>query len=161
MKSVMKNLKGVVNTKKIKSFLSDRENVIILCLSLILIILVVNYFRIGENYQNLDNVQGSEPTHELILFWVEWCPYCTKFIGSWKKMENSNKLIKIGNSLVLIKNVNCTGKESELPKKYGLDIDGFPYISLHKRDTKKMIGKSFNGPRNEENIMKWVKSLLL
>jgi hypothetical protein len=155
----MKSLKNITSLKKIKSFFSDRENVIIVCLSILLVLLIVNYLKKNEFYTDISD--DSNHTHEVVLFWVEWCPHCTKLIGPWRKMENSKRIIKVGDKLVLIKNLNVTGKETELPKKmYNEDLKGFPQISVHESTTKKRVGSPYSGQRNENAILKWVKSLL-
>jgi hypothetical protein len=156
MKSVMKKLPNVKNVKK---FFLDKENVILVCLSVILLLLVLNYFGNNELFQDVP--EDSKPTHVLVLFWVEWCPHCTKFIGTWQDMEKEKKIIKVGNKVVLIKNENCTGKESKLPKeKYNENVRGFPHISLHNNETLERVGKPYDGKRTESSILSWVKSIL-
>ena len=79
--------------------------------------------------------EGDETKEaELLIFTVDWCPYCKKAMPVWKKFEEEYNNKTINGYTVYFRTINCTDEKNpevkDLLNKY--DIDGYPTIKLVK-----------------------------
>ncbi len=103
-------------------------------------------FKLREKFEDSteESFESSSKPH-MVLFYAPWCPHCKTMMGDWEKLKN-----KVGSELEVVK-VNCDEKP-EMAEKH--DVKGFPTIILFK-DGRKI---HFEGSRNLENFMKFVKN---
>jgi thiol-disulfide isomerase/thioredoxin len=86
---------------------------------------------------------GGGEKKEVYLFKAEWCPHCTGFKPTWKKLEK-----EFNNKYTFI--TYDSEKDKNSIKKW--DIKGFPTII-------KRIGndmEEYVGPRDEESVKKFI-----
>lgn len=78
--------------------------------------------------------EGEVKEAELMIFTVDWCPYCKKAMPVWKKFEEEYNNKTINGYKIYFRTINCTDEKDpevkELLNKY--DIDGYPTIKLVK-----------------------------
>jgi protein disulfide-isomerase-like protein len=91
-----------------------------------------------EDFENPDR-------DSMVLFYAPWCPHCKTVMGDWAKLKQSAP------SGVKIAKVNCDEKP-EMAEKHG--VKGFPTIILFKGGKKVY----FEGPRNLENFLEFIKT---
>ena len=140
--NVSKGLNSITNMAK--NLVSSKENVAILVLSLILVGLVIHYYRIKENY-------GEDI--KIVLFHVSWCGYCKQFLPEWKNLGSSITLNNGQAVQVVDEQCDAEGNE-DAPKNYGVAdrIEGYPTVILFKGDKK----IDYPGARNSDAINSWV-----
>lgn len=78
---------------------------------------------------------AEEPKEaELMIFTVNWCPYCKKAMPVWKKFEEEYNNKVINGYTIYFKTIDCTNEKDpevkELLNKY--NIEGYPTIKLIK-----------------------------
>jgi len=88
----------------------------------------------------------TNPSKELIYFYMESCGYCKDFTPIWDQMDNNNKDTFTFNKYDLNKD---EGKK--LGDKY--NITAAPTIMILPDE------KIYDGERNERDIIAWAKSL--
>ena len=141
---------------KVKRFLMDKENVIILVLSVLLSVLLYRLYSLNkESYTQLkrkERFQSGE--FMVVLFFAPWCGHCTKLMPQWDSLGSTISLENGGSCEV--KKEDCAANPDS-PKKYGVDVEGFPHISLFK-DGKEL--ETYSGPRTSNSIKSWVDKLL-
>ena len=82
----------------------------------------------------ITDVEEETKEAELLIFTVNWCPYCKKAMPVWKKFEEEYNNKVINGYTVYFRTIDCTDEKNpevkELLNKY--DIDGYPTIKLIK-----------------------------
>jgi thiol-disulfide isomerase/thioredoxin len=73
---------------------------------------------------------------EIIMFTVDWCPYCKKAMPIWKEFKEEYSGKVINGYKLNFETVNCTDEKdnnvAEMLEKY--NIEGYPTIKLLKDD---------------------------
>ena len=91
---------------------------------------ILRYF--GTKYvENMDNQDGTNSSAELMLFTVDWCPYCKSAQPEWDALVSQKTGTTINNTSVIFTKVNCTTESPEVAKqieKY--NIQGYPTVKL-------------------------------
>ena len=85
----------------------------------------------NKEYTNDD---GDEKEAELLIFTVNWCPYCKKAMPVWKKFKEEYDGKKINGYTLYFQTIDCTDEKDaevkDMLNKYS--IDGYPTIKLLK-----------------------------
>ena len=80
------------------------------------------------------NENDDEKEAELLIFTVDWCPYCKKAMPIWNKFKSEYETRKINGYTLYFRTINCTDENDaevkDLLNRYG--IDGYPTIKLIK-----------------------------
>ena len=128
--------------RKVRNYLSWKLVFIFITIILLIAAIVYvykNYLVPKMNPSYVPNKEfiekGSEDKEvEIIIFTVDWCPYCKKAIPVWKKFKEEYDGKKINGNSVYFTTINCTDETNvetkELLNKY--NIDGYPTIKLLK-----------------------------
>lgn len=86
---------------------------------------------------NSEFIDGDrEQIAEVVLFTVDWCPYCKKAKPIWDEFEQEYTDKNINGYTVKFRTVNCTDEKNEDVKNIlnQYKIEGFPTIKLLKDD---------------------------
>lgn len=128
LKKMMGGLKKMMNglTKKM-----NLENVVILVLLVVLVILVVHY--VNKNNEGFDN--NEKP--KLYLFYVDWCPHCTKAKENVFNDKTWNTVN--GNEKVELVMVNCEGSEEEKKLAKEFNVNAYPTVVMDNGKEKKEL----------------------
>ena len=111
---------------------------------LVLLGITLYYFKYNSNYtfnHNLEHSSANSKSNqsnqanqaELILFSVDWCPYCKKAQPIWDELKTEYENKTINGYTILFTEINCTNETPEVDKminKY--KIEGYPTIKLLK-----------------------------
>jgi thiol-disulfide isomerase/thioredoxin len=128
--------------RKVRSYLSWKLFFIFLTIILLIAAIVYVYKKYLVPKMNPPYVpnkefveKGAEDKEvELMIFTVDWCPYCKKAMPIWKKFKEEYDGKKINGYTVHFTTINCTDEKNaetkELLNKY--NIDGYPTIKLLK-----------------------------
>ena len=80
--------------------------------------------------------KGDSNEAEIIMFTVDWCPYCKKAMPIWKEFKEEYSGKVINGYKLNFETVNCTDEKdnnvAEMLGKYS--IEGYPTIKLLKED---------------------------
>jgi thiol-disulfide isomerase/thioredoxin len=128
--------------QKARSYLSWKLLMILVTIVLLICAIAWVYKKYLVPQMNPKYVPNKEftdqklPTNEaeLIIFTVDWCPYCKKAMPVWKEFEEkyNNKVIN-GYSLIF-RTIDCTDEKDadvkEMLNKY--NIEGYPTIKMIK-----------------------------
>jgi thiol-disulfide isomerase/thioredoxin len=80
--------------------------------------------------------KGDSNEAEIIMFTVDWCPYCKKAMPIWKEFKEEYSGKVINGYKLNFETVNCTDEKdnnvAEMLEKYS--IEGYPTIKLLKED---------------------------
>jgi len=86
-----------------------------------------------DNKEFTDTAEETKEA-ELMIFTVNWCPYCKKAMPVWKKFEEEYNNKVINGYTIYFKTIDCTNEKDpevkELLNKY--NIEGYPTIKLIK-----------------------------
>lgn len=127
---------------KIKPYLSWKLFFIFVTIVLLIIAIVYVYKKylvpkLNPTYvPNKEFIDKGEEDKEaeLLIFTVDWCPYCKKAMPVWNDFKEQYDGKKINGYTIYFQTINCTDeKDAEvknLLSKY--DIDGYPTIKLIK-----------------------------
>ena len=78
--------------------------------------------------------KGDSNEAEIIMFTVDWCPYCKKAMPIWKEFKEEYSGKVINGYKLNFDTVNCTDEKdnnvAEMLEKYS--IEGYPTIKLLK-----------------------------
>ena len=140
----------------IKKMLMDRENVIILVLSVLLVVLLYRLYKINNEpytqFRRRERFQNDKL--QVVLFYAPWCPHCKNMMPDWDALGSSIKLG--GGKSCEVKKEDCVANK-DAPKDYGIEVEGFPHIVLFKNGKEV---ETYSGPRKTNSIKDWVKNLL-
>jgi len=127
--------------EKIKSYISWKLFLIFatIILLIISIIFVYNKYlvpKLKKGYK--ENTEFVEETTdkevELLMFTVDWCPYCKKALPVWNEFRNEYDGKNINGYTIVFRTINCTDEKDpevkEMLNKYS--IEGYPTIKLIK-----------------------------
>jgi protein disulfide-isomerase-like protein len=94
-----------------------------------------------ESKEDFENMEKDS----MVLFYAPWCPHCKTMMGDWEELK------KKAPGHINVAKVNCEAKP-EMAEKH--DVKGFPTIILFKGGKKVY----FEGPRNLENFLEFIKA---
>jgi thiol-disulfide isomerase/thioredoxin len=95
----------------------------------------------GGNMTNKDK-------NYLVLFYVDWCPHCKKFMPIWNEFENSYK----NNNMLQFKKIDCVKHGDDCSKKFGVSL--YPTIKLFSNDGKTI---DYIGKRDIDSLNEFIK----
>lgn len=101
----------------------------------------------NANVEGFDEGFGNKPC--LALFYAPWCGHCKNLMPTWDSLQEKN-------SNVMTK-VNCDDNK-DMAEKHG--IAGFPTIKFCHNGLNNDNSTEYNGDRNEEGIMAFLKKHL-
>ena len=128
--------------KKLRSYLSWKLFFIMVAIVILIVAIVFVYKKylvpkMNPTYApNKEFIQESEEEKdaELLIFTVDWCPYCKKAMPVWKKFQEEYNGKTINGYNLNFRTINCTDENDaevkELLNKY--NVDGYPTIKLLK-----------------------------
>ena len=127
---------------KARGYLSWKLFFILVTIAILIVAIVWVYKKYLVPKMNPEYVPNKEYIEEgdegkeveLLIFTVDWCPYCKKAMPVWKKFEEEYNNKVINGYTVYFRTINCTNDKDaevkEMLNKY--DIDGYPTIKLIK-----------------------------
>ena len=128
--------------KKVRSYFSWKLFFIMVAIVILIAAIVFVYKKylvpkMNPTYApNKEFIEKSdeEKDAELLIFTVDWCPYCKKAMPVWKKFQAEYDGKTINGYNLNFRTINCTDENDaevkEMLNKYG--IDGYPTIKLLK-----------------------------
>ena len=127
---------------KLRSYLSWKLFFIMVAIVILIVAIVFVYKKylvpkMNPSYTpNKEFIEKSEEASdaELLIFTVDWCPYCKKAMPVWKKFQEEYDGKTINGYNLNFRTINCTDENDaevkELLNKYS--VDGYPTIKLLK-----------------------------
>lgn len=126
---------------RLRSFLSWKLFFILVAIVILIVAIVYVYkkYMVPEmNPEYAPNKEFIEPDEssdaEVIIFTVDWCPYCKKAMPVWKKFQEEYDGKNINGYVLNFRTINCTDENDpdvkEMLSKF--KIDGYPTIKLLK-----------------------------
>lgn len=128
--------------KKLRSYLSWKLFFIMVAIVILIVAIVFVYKKylvpkMNPTYApNKEFIEKGEEEKdaELLIFTVDWCPYCKKAMPVWKKFQAEYNGKTINGYNLNFRTINCTDENDaevkELLNKYS--VDGYPTIKLLK-----------------------------
>ena len=129
--------------QKVRSYLSWRMLFILLTIVVLIAAIVYVYRKYlvpkmsptyVENKEFIEDDSAVDRDAEMMIFTVDWCPYCKKAMPVWNKFKEEYDGKKINGYTLYFKTINCTDEKDvevkDLLNKY--NIDGYPTIKLVK-----------------------------
>jgi len=121
----------------------------------LLIILLLYYFY-SEKFTN------DKYDKVIILYHVDWCGYCKKFIPTWNKLKDDNKLNDVlfidinmtNDKKNIINNKNIDLDDILLNKINNVEIDGYPTINILLNNN--LV--KYEGKREYNDIIEFIKN---
>lgn len=111
------------------------------------------YLKYKNKYQNLkrnlkttNQLGGGKSEKEVYLFKADWCPHCTGFLPSWKKLEENHK----SKYNFITYDVD---KNKDKIQEWG--IQGFPTILVKKGDE----AHEFLGPNTYDTVLDFIENI--
>lgn len=127
--------------RKARSYLSWKLFFIIVTIALLIAAIVYVYKNYlvpkmnptyAPNKEFVDKTDDREA--EIMIFTVDWCPYCKKAMPVWDKFQKEYEGRKINGYTLYFRTINCTDENDaevkDLLNRY--NIDGYPTIKLVK-----------------------------
>jgi thiol-disulfide isomerase/thioredoxin len=102
-----------------------------------------------------DGGSGSNP--KLTMYYVDWCPHCTKAKPEWTSFKNAFGGKETNGFKIICNEVDCTETNttnSPLIQKFG--VDSFPTVKMVKAD--KQI--AFDSRITNDTLTKFVTTML-
>ena len=128
--------------KKLRSYLSWKLFFIMVAIVILIVAIVFVYKKYLVPKMNPTYVPNKEfidkgeegSDAELLIFTVDWCPYCKKAMPVWKKFKEEYNGKTINGYNLNFRTINCTDENDaevkDMLNKY--NIDGYPTIKLLK-----------------------------
>jgi thiol-disulfide isomerase/thioredoxin len=142
MKNTGRFLVPQTSTNFITNMFSGMSWKMILLLFIIIIIIIglIYYFMKGSNNtvyeinrENMDNMDNSKKTAEMMLFYVDWCPHCKTAKPEWENLKNEYQGKLINGYNMIFTEHNCTDETPEIEQLMNkFKIEGYPTIKLIK-----------------------------
>lgn len=140
----------------------ENKNIIIISL-IVLIIFYIGWYIISkpkddlnvqeEQQENISNNTESNLNNSKIKIYnfnTSWCKYSVMFAPEWSKLES---MVENDPNIEVI-DVKCDDENNEsLCQTF--EVPGFPSVVIMKDNTR----IDYEGPRNAESILEYVKSL--
>lgn len=127
---------------KIKSYFSWKLLMILVTIALLIAAIVFVYKKYlvpkvnptyAPNKEFIDKSRESKEA-EMIIFTVDWCPYCKKAMPIWKQFQEEYEGKQVNGYTLIFRTINCTD-ENDVEVKEMLNnysIDGYPTIKMLK-----------------------------
>lgn len=128
--------------KKLRSYLSWKLFFIMVAIVILIVAIVFVYKKylvpkMNPTYApNKEFIEKSDEASdaELLIFTVDWCPYCKKAMPIWKKFKEEYDGKTINGYNLNFRTINCTDENDaevkDMLNKYS--VDGYPTIKLLK-----------------------------
>lgn len=128
--------------KKLRSYLSWKLFFIMVAIVILIAAIVFVYKKylvpkMNPTYApNKEFIEKSDEASdaELLIFTVDWCPYCKKAMPIWKKFKEEYDGKTINGYNLNFRTINCTDENDaevkDMLNKYS--VDGYPTIKLLK-----------------------------
>lgn len=112
----------------------------------------------APNKEFIDKDADSYKEAEVLMFTVDWCPYCKKAKPEWERIKEEYNERSINGYTVYFRTINCTDENDveikDLQNKY--TIDGYPTIKLLKDG--EVI--SYDAKPDFETLQKFLQTVL-
>lgn len=128
--------------RKARSYLSWKFLFVVITIALLIWAIVFVYKKYlvpkmnptyAANKEFVDTDE-DEKEAEVLIFTVDWCPYCKKAMPVWNKFKEEYEGKTIHGYTLYFKTINCTDENDaevkDLLNKY--NIEGYPTIKLIK-----------------------------
>lgn len=128
--------------QKVRSYLSWKLFFIIVTIALLIAAIIYvykNYLvpKMNPTYapnKEFVDKDDDDKEAEIMIFTVDWCPYCKKAMPVWDKFQKEYEGRKINGYTLYFRTINCTDENDaevkDLLNRY--NIDGYPTIKLIK-----------------------------
>lgn len=156
------------------SFLKKYKITVLLVL-LAFIIFTCSCYTIMKFVRNKGNVESFDNSNvKLIMFHVDWCPYCKTALPVFKKIKDNYDNVVVNNKKIKVISLDCTDDTEKIPEfnnntidhilnnfkikgtKYS--IEGYPTIVL--ADSNNNIISEFDKNTTYDNIETFINSSL-
>jgi thiol-disulfide isomerase/thioredoxin len=135
-------------------------------------IAIILYLMIGYMYSRKRDMEGYSNSKgvKLIMFHVNWCPYCKTAMPVWKKIENSYDGVSVNGKVVNVISLDSTDENFTSPdfdnksvetilNQFTKDsdkfkIEGYPTIVIADADNR--ILAEFNKSTTYENLEQFI-----
>lgn len=153
--------------RKVRSYVSWKLFFIIVTIMLLIAAIIFvykNYLvpKMNQPYapnKEFVDSEESDKECELIIFTVDWCPYCKKAMPIWDNFKEEYEGKKINGYTLYFTTINCTDENDsnikDMLNKY--NVEGYPTIKLVKDD--EVI--SYDAKPNSETLQQFVKTVLV
>lgn len=128
--------------RKARSYLSWKFLFVVITIALLIWAIVFVYKKYlvpkmnptyAANKEFVDTDEDGKEA-EVLIFTVDWCPYCKKAMPVWNKFKEEYEGKTIRGYTLYFKTINCTDENDaevkDLLNKY--NIEGYPTIKLIK-----------------------------
>ena len=113
----------------------------------------------APNKEFVDKDNNTYKEAEVLMFTVDWCPYCKKAKPEWDKIKEEYEERSINGYTLYFRTINCTDENNaeikDLLNKY--NIDGYPTIKLLKDG--EVI--SYDAKPDFETLQKFLQTVLV
>jgi thiol-disulfide isomerase/thioredoxin len=101
-----------------------------------------------------NDTSNREGDAELIFFFADWCPHCTRAKPDWDKFKNNFNNKKVGTYNLTCTDVDCSEGNSPLIQEYS--VDGYPTVIL-KKDGERI---DYDASISEDNLQQFITQFL-
>jgi thiol-disulfide isomerase/thioredoxin len=127
--------KSISTFKKLSLPYKVLSALVVFLVFLILYSIISSFFKKRIFRSKKESFESSNPNKdaEVMLFYVDWCPHCTKAKPEWEKIKAKYDGKQVKGHTIVFTEVNCTTENaevSEMMNKY--KITGYPTIKLLK-----------------------------
>lgn len=116
---------------------------------IVLVMSLLAMLLLKRNKENFIEVEDNE--NVLILFYANWCGYCTKFKPIWEKLEAKYK--NSPSIKIVSKNIDTN---KDLAKKF--KIESLPTILVFKKGKRL---SNYEGDRSLKSLSKFIDSKIV
>ena len=122
----------------------------------------VNSNKQVQNHNNLrtitekNNRENFTQKNKLCLYYTEWCGYSQQFLPEWKKLKSEILSSELKNKIDIFE-YNC---ETDKDTCMSANVRGYPTVILHKLENGEFKNIQYNGPRETQEIIKFVEKTI-
>lgn len=125
---------------------------LILLVSLALLLVVTIYIGMGSN-EGFSSYGETNERGTFVMYYADWCPHCQNVKPLFKDFMGTG-VVKVNGIPIKVKMV----EEKQIQKGVDPDIKGYPSF-LYSDSAGKIV--EFNGPRNADGFMEFLKQQIL
>lgn len=136
--------------KLLKEVFGKKHNMLKMAIIFLTIVAIVYLMR--NNVMEGFDLNDAMDKPAFVAFTAEWCGHCKKLKPEWEKLEKDYK-----GDIIIVMVDEKDEKNKDLQKKN--KVEGFPTIKYFPKglnDPKSSV--DYNGARNKDSMMKFLKS---
>ena len=138
----------MLKLRNLKKYLTQRNLVIILAVSVVVYCLYANNMLPSLPGQSQSGGEaGADEKVTIVLYYAPWCPHCKDMMPLWGELSKKHK----DDANVDVKKVNCEDQPEQAEKN---DVTAFPTIILFKNGQP----IKYTGDRDEESIESFISN---